>query len=192
MELIFATNNNNKLNEVQSILNSSITLKSLKDINCDIDIPETGNTIEANASQKAMFVNNNYNVDCFADDTGLEIEALDGEPGVYSARYAGEAKSAEKNMQLVLDKLNGITNRKARFKTVISLIIEKKEYQFEGIVNGTITEIRTGVEGFGYDPIFIPNGFSQTFAEMDSSVKNKISHRALAVAKLIEFLNQIK
>ncbi len=189
MELLFATNNLHKLAELKKITGKNIHLKSLADIKCEEEIPETGNTLEANASQKSFYIFNKYNINCFSDDTGLEIEALNNEPGVYSARYAGEDKDAVKNMQKVLKKMKGISNRKARFRTVISLIIDKKEYLFEGIVNGKIEESPSGMKGFGYDPIFTPDGYTCTFAEMELSEKNKISHRARAVQKLVDFLS---
>jgi XTP/dITP diphosphohydrolase len=192
MELVFATNNTNKLIEIKKLLSSSITLKNLNDLNCTEDIPETGNTLEENASQKSNYIVNKYNVNCFSDDTGLEIDALNGEPGVYSARYAGDEKDAVQNMQKVLEKLTGIENRRAQFRTVISLIIDGQEYLFEGIVKGRIEQNAIGDKGFGYDPIFTPDGYKQTFAEMDLQEKNKISHRARAVKKLIEFLNNKK
>ncbi|TLX77159.1 non-canonical purine NTP diphosphatase [Labilibacter sediminis] len=191
MKLVFATNNLNKLEEIKKILDKSIILKSLSDINCHEEIPETGNTLEINAFQKSKYIFDKYKLNCFADDTGLEIDALNGEPGVYSARYAGEEKDASKNMKKVLKKLNGIDNRKARFRTVISLILDGKEFQFEGIVNGKIELKASGVKGFGYDPIFTPDGFNQTFAEMDLATKNKISHRGKAVQKLVEFINKL-
>jgi XTP/dITP diphosphohydrolase len=189
MELLFATNNQHKLVELEKITGENIHLKCLADIKCEEEIPETGATLEANASQKSFYIFNRFNINCFSDDTGLEIEALNGEPGVYSARYAGEDKDAVKNMQKVLEKMKGVSNRKARFRTVISLIIDKKEYLFEGIVNGKIEEEPSGTEGFGYDPIFTPDGYTCTFAEMELSEKNKISHRARAVQKLVKFLN---
>ncbi len=191
MKLVFATNNPNKLEELQGMLDSSIILNSLADINCTEEIPETGFTLEENATQKSEFINNKFNIDCFADDTGLEIEALEGDPGVYSDRYAGEDKDASKNMQKVLDNMHGIKNRKARFRTVISLIIDKHEHQFEGIVNGTIKTSKSGTKGFGYDPIFVPDGYDISFAEMDLQKKNIISHRARAVKKLVEYLNAL-
>ncbi len=191
MKLVFATANQNKAKEIQSLIPKSIEILSLIDINCLEEVPETQATIEGNASQKAFFVQNNYNYNCFADDTGLEVEALGGKPGALSARYAGEAKDANANMDKILTELKGITNRKARFKTVISLVINGNEKLFEGVVNGTILEEKRGTQGFGYDPIFVPNGHNQTFAEMDLSEKNKISHRAIAVNKLVEYLNAI-
>ena len=188
MELVFATNNKHKLEELQAIIGDKIKLLSLKDIGCSEDIPEEQPTLEGNANQKSTYVFEKYGFPCFADDTGLEIEALNGEPGVYSARYAGEEKSAEANMNKVLTKLAKIKNRKARFRTVISLIINGTENQFEGIVEGKIISEKKGVSGFGYDPIFQSNGFETTFAEMNIDDKNKISHRAIAVQKLIDFL----
>jgi XTP/dITP diphosphohydrolase len=188
MKLVFATNNQNKLRELQQLLGKKIELLSLADINCEEEIPEEYDTLEDNAKQKAEYIYKKYNVNCFADDTGLEISALNGEPGVYSARYAGESKDAKANMKKVLQKLEGVTNRSARFRTVISLYLNDKEYQFEGIVNGDILEYERGKDGFGYDPIFEPLGYSISFAEMEMSEKNKISHRGLAVQKLVEFL----
>ncbi|NPA68827.1 MAG: non-canonical purine NTP diphosphatase [Chlorobi bacterium] len=192
MELVFATNNKHKLEEVKKILNNKFKILSLNDINCFEEIPETQKTIKGNASQKAHYIYDKYKKNCFADDTGLEIEALNGEPGVYSARYAGENCSFEDNVKKVLQKLEGIKNRKARFKTVISLIINNKEYLFEGIINGTVIDKKRGKSGFGYDPIFLPDGFNKTFAEMLPEEKNKISHRALATQKLINFLENIR
>ena len=191
MKLIFATNNPNKIKELQSILGDRFQILSLKDINCFEEIPETCNTLEGNASQKAFYVYNKYKTNCFADDTGLQIEALNGEPGVYSARYAGADNNSVANMQKALTKLKGIDNRKAFFRTVISLIIDGKETQFEGIVHGNILEAPQGDSGFGYDPIFQPEGHSTTFAEMNLSEKNKISHRGRAVEKLVAFLNNL-
>lgn len=188
MELVFATNNRNKLEELQAILGDQFKLLSLKEIACNEDIPEEQPTLEGNASQKAFYVYNKYGFNCFADDTGLEIDALDGEPGVYSARYAGEEKSAEANMQKVLKKLHKQENRNARFRTVISLIIDGEEKQFEGKVEGCILEEKRGGSGFGYDPIFQANGFELTFAEMNLADKNKISHRGRAVQKLVEYI----
>ncbi len=188
MELVFATNNKHKLEELQAILGNEFKLLSLKDINCSEDIPEEQPTLEGNASQKAFYIFNKFGYNCFADDTGLEIEALGGEPGVYSARYAGETKSAEANMDKVLSKLEKINNRKARFRTVISLIINGEEKQFEGIVRGEMLHEKKGGSGFGYDPIFKPEGFDVSFAEMEPVEKNKISHRGRAVRKLIDFL----
>ncbi len=191
MKLVFATNNLHKLQEVFTILSNNVELLSLKEINCNTEIPETANTLEENALLKARFIYNNYKINCFADDTGLEVEALDNEPGVYSARYAGDNKNSEANMLKVLQKLQGKTNRKARFRTVIALIINGKEYLFEGIINGKIITSKRGKSGFGYDPIFIPEGYNKTFAELGDEIKNKISHRAIAVNKLCNFLQTI-
>jgi XTP/dITP diphosphohydrolase len=188
MEIVFATNNEHKLRELQQILGQQFKLLSLKDIGCDEDIPEESPTIEENSMDKAIYVFDKYSKNCFADDTGLEVEALDGRPGVISARYAGEEKNMDKNIEKVLGELEGKTNRKARFKTVISLIIDGKKHQFEGIVNGTIIKEKKGEEGFGYDPVFVPDGYNITFAEMAADEKNKISHRGLAVKKLVDFL----
>lgn len=192
MKLVFATNNLNKLKELQNILGEDIELLSLSDINCTDEIPEDYETLEENANQKAKHIYDKYNVNCFADDTGLEIEALNNEPGVYSARYAGVDKDAKGNMKKVLANLKGIENRKARFRTVISLLIDGKETQFEGIVSGNILENERGIDGFGYDPIFEPAGYDVSFAEMEMSEKNRISHRGLAVQKLVKYLNKIK
>ena len=190
IKLVFATNNNNKIKEIKHLLNnpSADWLLSLEGIDCHEEIPETADTIEGNAIQKARYVYEKYGYNCFADDTGLEIEALNGEPGVYSARYAGEHKSSEDNMQKVLTQLKDITNRNARFKTVIALIIDEKITCFEGIVEGQITTQKSGTEGFGYDPIFKPNGYEKTFSEMDLDEKNKISHRGKAIRKLTNWL----
>lgn len=190
MKIVFATNNQHKLKELQAILGDQFQLLSLKDIGCDEEIPEEQETLEGNASQKSRFIFEKYGHNCFADDTGLEIEALNGEPGVYSARYAGEEKSAEANMQKVLEKMLKINHRKARFRTVISLIINGEESLFEGVVNGEILRNKKGNAGFGYDPIFKPDGFAQSFAEMDLQEKNKISHRGRAVQKLVSYLAQ--
>lgn len=188
MELVFATNNRHKLEELQELLGSEIKLLSLGDIGCYEDIPETRPTLEGNARQKSLFVYEKYGYNCFADDTGLEIEALGGEPGVYSARYAGDAKDSEANMKKVLEKLVKINNRKARFRTVISLVLNGEETQFEGIVEGAILTEKKGNSGFGYDPVFQPKGHTQSFAEMSLEQKNKISHRGRAVEKLVNFL----
>jgi XTP/dITP diphosphohydrolase len=192
MELVFATNNTHKLEELQAIMGNRIKLLSLKDIGCDEEIPEDQATLEGNASQKAFYIYNKYGYNCFADDTGLEIEALNGEPGVYSARYAGEEKNAESNMDKVLAGLLKIKNRNARFRTVISLVIDGIEKQFEGIVEGSILNEKRGISGFGYDPIFQPTGFSKTFAEMNLTDKNKISHRGRAVEKLVLYLKNVE
>ena len=192
MKLVFATNNKHKLQEIKHLLGNTIELLSLNDIGCMEDIPENQPTIEGNAAEKSFYVYNKYGYNCFADDTGLEIEALDGEPGVYSARYAGEEKSSDKNIELVLLKLNKIKKRKARFKTVISLVIDGRETQFEGIVDGEILEERRGATGFGYDPVFKPIESSLSFAEMSLDEKNKISHRGRATQKLIDYLTHLK
>jgi len=191
-KLVFATNNDHKLREVKEIIPSEFELLGLNDIGCFEDIPETGPTLEVNASQKSFYVWNKYGMNCFADDTGLEIEALFNEPGVFSARYAGEAKSAEANMTKVLEKLAGQTHRKARFRCVISLIIEGAENQFEGIVEGTILFEKQGKDGFGYDPIFRPDGYSHSFAQMSPGEKNQISHRGRAVELLVDYLRNLK
>jgi XTP/dITP diphosphohydrolase len=188
MELVFASNNQHKVDEVQAMIGSTITLKSLNDIGCREEIPETGDTFAENAGQKSRFVYDRYHIDCFADDSGLEIDALGGEPGVNSAHYSG-SRDFEDNMSLVLERLSGITDRKARFRTVISLITRGREHLFEGSIEGRITPQRSGSKGFGYDPIFIPEGYNISFAEMSPDEKNKISHRAKAMEKLIIFLN---
>lgn len=187
--LVFATHNKNKLAEIRNIL-TNYDVVGLREIGCETDIVEDADNLQGNAKIKADFVTNNYHFDCFADDTGLEVEALDGAPGVYSARYAGEGCSYHDNVVKLLEAMKGITNRKARFRTVIALNLNGKQYFFEGIVNGKILEEEHGAGGFGYDPIFQPEGYEETFAEMSMDVKNKISHRGRAVAKLVEFLNQ--
>lgn len=189
-EIVFATNNLHKLEEVLPLLAEKYTVLSLNDIGCTEEIPETADTLEGNALLKAQYIYTNYGKNCFADDTGLEVAALDNAPGVYSARYAGEEKSAEANMDKLLQELNGKTNRNARFRTAIALIIDGKNYIFEGEVTGKIIENKRGTKGFGYDPLFIPTGYNQTFAEIALSEKNKISHRAKAVQKLITFLEK--
>jgi XTP/dITP diphosphohydrolase len=191
MELVFATHNEHKRKELQDILGDAFKLLSLHDIGCTEEIPEEQETLEENASQKAFFVYHKFGYSCFADDTGLEIEALHNEPGVYSARYAGEDKNSEANIDKVLHKLAKIKNRRARFRTVISLIIAGEEKQFEGMVNGTILTTRRGTKGFGYDPVFLPDGYTETFAEMDLSRKNQISHRGKAVEKLVHYLKNL-
>ncbi|WP_378175620.1 non-canonical purine NTP diphosphatase [Aquimarina sp. SS2-1] len=190
MKLVFATNNLNKLKEVQVLIPSYIQLLSLADIGCTEDIPETSPTIEGNAIQKAEYIKKKFGYDCFADDTGLEVEALDGAPGVYSARYAGQAKDANANMNKLLDNLKGKENRKAQFKTVIALIINGNLETFTGICKGMITKEKKGDQGFGYDPIFLPEGFKKTFAELPLKEKNTVSHRAKAVKILVEVLNR--
>lgn len=190
IELVFATNNAHKLEEVQAIIGDKFELKSLKDIDCDDDIPETGITFEENAKQKTDYLVNKYGLYCFGDDSGLEIDALNGEPGVYSARYSG-SRNMEKNIDLVLEKLGTETNRTARFKTVISLYLNEKQLFFEGAIEGTIIKERKGAKGFGYDPIFIPNGYDKSFAEMTADEKNAISHRAIAVSKMADYLKTV-
>lgn len=192
MEIVFATNNQHKLEELQALLGDDFRLLSLQDIGCNEDIPEDQATLEGNASQKSRYIYDKYAKNCFADDTGLEIEALNGEPGVYSARYAGAERSSEANMQKVLSKLLKINHRKARFRTVISLIIDGKETLFEGLVDGEILTEKRGGDGFGYDPIFKPDGFEQSFAEMGLAEKNKISHRGRAVRKLVAYLAKLE
>ncbi len=189
MQLVFATNNRNKLQEVQKLIPAHIKLLSLDDIGCSEDIPETQPTIEGNAQQKANYVKEHYGYDCFADDTGLEVEALHGEPGVFSARYAGAQRNAQDNMDLLLKNLDGKPNRNAQFKTVIALHLNKESQTFTGICKGQITTEKHGNDGFGYDPIFKPDGFTQTFAEMTLEQKNQIGHRGKAVLQLVEFLN---
>ena len=188
MKLVFATNNQHKLDEVRKVVTGDIEIVSLSDINCYDDIPETAETLEGNALQKVHYIKEHFGYDCFADDTGLEVEALNNAPGVYSARYAGEQRNSDDNMDKVLRKLKGKTDRTARFRTVIALILDGEEYLFEGKVNGTIINERKGQNGFGYDPIFVPEGFDKTFAELSAHEKNSISHRARAVANLIQFL----
>ena len=191
MKLVFATNNLHKLKEVQEMLSNSIEVLSLKDIGCSEDIEETESTLEGNAKLKADYITKKYGFDCFADDTGLEVEALDGDPGVYSARYAGEHGNSEKNMEKLLIELKNKSNRKAKFKTIIALNLTNKQYLFEGICEGEILNEKTGVKGFGYDPIFKPSNASCSFAEMNSEEKNIISHRGIAIQKLVKFLNSL-
>jgi len=190
MKLVFATNNQNKVNEIKSLLGEGVEILSLKDIGCNKELPETQETLEGNALQKARYVADTYNVNCFADDTGLEVESLNGAPGVYSARYAGEQCTAEDNMTKILSELEGKENRKAKFRTIVALILRGEEYSFEGIIDGSITLTKSGSDGFGYDPVFQPNGFHNTFSEMSMAEKNAISHRGKAVSKLIEFLKE--
>ncbi|WP_433829223.1 non-canonical purine NTP diphosphatase [Flavobacterium anhuiense] len=192
MNLVFASNNKNKIAEIQSMLPESIKILSLEDINCFEDIPETAATIEGNAILKADYVTLKYGYDCFADDTGLEVSALNGEPGVYSARYAGEQKNADDNMNKLLEALKEEENRNAQFKTVITLNLKGKQYLFTGIAKGEITHVKTGTNGFGYDPIFKPENFNETFAELPLETKNTIGHRGKAVKQLIDFLNTTK
>ncbi|WP_396166262.1 non-canonical purine NTP diphosphatase [Flavobacterium sp.] len=191
MKLVFASNNKNKIAEIQQQVGAQFQIVALEDIGCFVDIPETAETIEGNAILKANYVTENFGLPCFADDTGLEIVSLNNEPGVYSARYAGEQKNAEDNMNLVLQKLASKTNRKAQFKTIIALNINNQQYLFEGIVKGEITLKKSGNQGFGYDPVFQPEGFSTTFAQMTMEQKSVISHRGIAVQKLINFLSNL-
>lgn len=192
MKLVFATNNKHKLDEVRKITSRHpVEIVSLAEINCFDDIPETADTLEGNALQKAHYIQEKFGLNCFADDTGLEVEALNNAPGVYSARYAGPGHDSEANMKKLLHEMEGKENRKARFRTVIALVWNGKTYTFDGIVNGTITTTKRGENGFGYDPIFIPEGYEQTFAELENDIKNQISHRAKAVEKLDEFLTQL-
>ncbi|NBC58183.1 MAG: non-canonical purine NTP diphosphatase [Bacteroidetes bacterium] len=189
MQLVFATHNQNKFIEVQAILPQSIELLSLNDISCHEDIAETANTIEGNAQLKAEYVFKNYNLPCFADDTGLFVNQLNGEPGVYSARYAGQQKDAQANIQKLLKNLQNVEDRSAYFKTVIALKTKNDNKLFTGICKGKITKTASGSAGFGYDPIFKPQGYTQTFADLEPKTKNKISHRGLALQKFIDYLN---
>ena len=189
--LVFVTNNAHKLEEIRTILGERIEILSLSDIGCHADIPETADTLEGNARQKSRYVYEHYGLDCFADDTGLEVESLGGAPGVYSARYAGgQGHDSQANMNKLLKEMEEKNNRKAQFRTIISLIEKGEERQFEGIVKGQITKEKRGESGFGYDPIFVPEGYDKSFAELGESIKNGISHRARAVAKLAEYLKQ--
>ena len=187
-KLVFATNNAHKLEEVKSVVGDRFEILSLKDINCLDDIAETGVTLEENALIKVRYIKGKFGFDCFGDDTGLEVDALDGSPGVYSARYAGDGHDAQANMNKLLDNLKDTTNRKARFRSIVALIFDGQEYLFEGKIEGTIISEKKGSTGFGYDPIFQPDGYAETFAELGSDLKNEISHRALAVQKLCTFL----
>ncbi len=187
-EFIFATNNKNKLDEVREIANGKFKIISLADIKHETELPEEQSTLEGNALQKARYISELYGVNCFADDTGLEVEALNGAPGVYSARYAGDGKSSNENVKKLLSELKDCADRAARFRTVVALILDDKEYFFEGIVEGKITETLRGDNGFGYDPVFTPTGFDETFAEIPANIKNMISHRAIATEKLFYFL----
>lgn len=189
MKIVFATNNAHKLNELRQIAGTNLRLLSLNDINCHDDIPETGNTLQDNALQKARYISKKYGVDCFADDTGLEVDCLGGAPGVHSARYApGEGHDAEANTRLLLENMCGSSDRTARFRTVIALILDGKEYLFEGKVEGVITDAPAGDGGFGYDPVFMPDGWDRTFAQASPEQKNAVSHRGRAVAALMQFL----
>lgn len=192
MKLVFATNNHNKLKEVKQLLPASIELLSLKDIDCADDIIESGKTIRDNAIIKSRYIYEKFGMNCFADDTGLEVDAIGGRPGVYSARFAGPACRAEDNINKLLIELKGIENRKANFRTVISLMIDGKDQAFEGIVKGVITKEEMGSNGFGYDSVFKPDGFDKTFAEMSAQEKNEISHRGIAVNKLTSFIRELK
>ena len=191
MKIVFATNNPNKLKEIQSLIPKEIEIISLNEIGCNEDIPETGDTLETNAFQKAHYIKDNFNCDCFADDTGLEIEELNGDPGVYSARYAGPERNAHANMNKVLNELKGKKNRKAQFRTAIALILNGEKHLFEGKVQGYISKVKQGNEGFGYDPIFIPEKDTRSFAQMSMQEKGAISHRGRAVKNLVAYLNKI-
>ena len=191
MQLIFASHNKNKVKEVKSLIPNTINVLSLDDINLLNEIEETSTTIEGNALLKAQTIYNQTGINCFADDSGLLVDALNGAPGVYSARYAGEQKNDEDNMQKLLLDLTNKDSRKAHFKTVLALIIDGKVYLLEGIINGKIISEKMGTNGFGYDPIFVPNGYTETFAQLNSETKNAISHRGIALKKLIEFINAI-
>lgn len=192
MKLVFATNNPNKLREVQNMLPETIQLQTLKDIGCTEDIEETETTLEGNAKLKADYVIDNYQYDCFADDTGLEVDSLDGRPGVYSARYGGYPRDADKNMDKLLSELSNNSNRKAQFRTAIVLNLNNEQHLFEGVCKGEITNFKSGNAGFGYDPIFKPEGYTITFADMSAEEKNKISHRGIAIKKLVDFLINYK
>ena len=187
-KLVLATNNAHKLTEVRAILEPEFTIISLSDLNCTDDIPETADTLQGNAILKATYIHEKFGLDCFADDTGLEIDALGGEPGVYSARYAGEENNSKNNMNKVLTLLGNNSNRKASFRTVIALILNGNTFLFDGRIDGDISLSPSGESGFGYDPIFVPEGYDKSFAQLSADEKNKISHRALAVNKLIDFL----
>lgn len=191
-KIVFATNNSHKLAEIRAMLPQGIDVLSLADINCHVDIPETADTLEGNALQKAQFIYENYGYDCFADDTGLEVDALDGAPGVHTARYAGEQHDTEANTDKLLSELKEKNSRRARFRTIIALIEKGEVHLFEGVVDGEISTERRGTDGFGYDPVFIPEDTGKTFAELGVSVKNKISHRARAVRKLMNYLRERK
>jgi len=191
MDLVFATNNQHKLEEVQAVIGDRFRLKTLEEIGCTEDIPETGDTFEDNAAQKSQYLLDHFGLDCFADDSGLEVYALHGEPGVYSARYSG-SRDMERNMDLLLQKMESQTDRRACFRTVISLRLQGEHYLFEGKVEGRLLDERTGNKGFGYDPLFVPDGYERSFAEMDLNEKTAISHRTIAVGKMAEFLKTMK
>ena len=188
MKLVFATNNLNKLKEVQEMLSGTIEILSLEDINCTDEVAETASTLQGNARLKADYITNKFGYNCFADDTGLEVESLEGRPGIYTARFAGEPVNSENNMQKLLTELKTKENRNAQFRTAICLNLNKRQFLFEGVCKGEILKEKQGIEGFGYDPIFKPNGFTKSFANMDSEDKNRISHRGIAIQKLIDFL----
>lgn len=190
MKLCFATNNQHKLDEVNLLLGNSFKVVSLEAIGCTEELPEEQDTLEGNSLQKAKYVYNKFNINCFADDTGLEVETLGGAPGVYSARFAGEQRNSEDNMSLLLKKLSNQSNRKARFRTVITLILDNQTYQFEAIANGEILKSKRGVKGFGYDPLFLPEGMNKSMAELTPAEKNAISHRGEAIRKLVTFLRK--
>ncbi|MBF6597514.1 MAG: non-canonical purine NTP diphosphatase [Fermentimonas sp.] len=187
-KVVFATNNKHKLDEIRKITTGRIEILSLSDINCNEDIEETGTTLEENALIKVRYIKNKYGYDCFGDDTGLEVVALNGEPGVYSSRYAGEQCNSQDNMNKLISALQGADNRNAQFRTVIAAILNDKEHLFEGVVKGEITTEKRGSNGFGYDPVFMPSGYNQTFGELSDEIKNGISHRAVAMEKFIAFL----
>ncbi|MDR1919507.1 MAG: non-canonical purine NTP diphosphatase [Tannerellaceae bacterium] len=188
---VFATNNPHKLEEIKSIVSGDIRITSLAEIDCREDIPETADSLEGNALLKARYIKEHYGYNCFADDTGLEVEALGNAPGIFSARYAGPEQDSQANLRKLLHEMEKIDKRKARFRTVIALIIDDKEYTFEGIIKGQITREERGLAGFGYDPIFVPEGYEQTFAELGNEIKNAISHRALAAKQLAKFLSSL-
>ena len=192
MKIVFATNNTHKLDEIRKISKNQLEILSLTDINCHEDIPETGDTLQENALIKAQYVKDKFGLDSFADDTGLEVEALDNAPGIYSARFAGENCDSEDNMRKLLHDLEGVENRIARFRTVIALLLNGEKHYFEGEIKGEIIDAKRGNNGFGYDPIFMPNGYDKTFGELSEEIKNKLSHRAIATQKLVTFLLQEK
>ena len=187
-KIVFATNNRHKLEEIRKITKGTLEILSLSDIGCHEEIEETGSTLDENAIIKATYVHERYGYDCFADDTGLEVEALGGAPGVYSARYAGEACQAEDNMRKLLAEMEHKENRRAQFRTVIALFCNGEQHLFEGMIRGTITRVKRGSDGFGYDPVFMPEGYDRTFAELGDEAKNQISHRSLATGKMVQYL----
>lgn len=192
MKIVFATHNKHKLNEIKKISKGQLRILSLDDINCHEDIPETGETLKENALIKAKFIINKFKLDCFADDTGLEVETLNNAPGIYSARYAGEKCDSEDNMRKLLNEMKGVENRSARFRTIIALLLNNREYFFEGEIYGDIIDSKRGTNGFGYDPIFVPRGYDKTFGELSADIKNHLSHRAIATQKLVSFLLQLQ